>query len=108
MNLKLNVYDSTGKNIAKTCTAETFDIMFGTVNTLMNLLKIEQLDNQVELIKTICDAWDELTNILNNVFPNMTDEDWNHVKVKELVPIIVGIVKYTISETMSIPSDSKN
>lgn len=108
MNLKLNVYDSTGKKIVKTCSAETYDIMFGTVNALMKLLKIEELDNQLELLKIIANAWDEVTNVLNSVFPSMTAEDWNHVKVKEIVPVIINIAKFTLSETMSIPSDSKN
>lgn len=108
MNLKLNVYDSTGKNVVRTCSAETYDLMFGTVNTLMKLLKIEELDNQVELLKIVMNAWDEITNVLSGVFPDMTSNDWNHVKVKELIPVIIDIAKYAISEAMSIPTDSKN
>lgn len=108
MNLKLNIYDDKGHDVVKTYESSTYDIMFGTINTLMKLLKIEQLDNQLELLKIVSSAWDEITNILGNVFPGVTSEDWNHVKVKELIPIIIDIAKYTIAETMTIPSDSKN
>ena len=37
----------------------------------------------------------------------MTDEDWEHVKMKELVPVIIGIAKFSVTETLKIPSDNK-
>ena len=108
MNLTLNIYDDKGKTIVKTYESSTYDLMFGTINALMKLLKIEELDNQLELLKIIANAWDEITNVLNGVFEGVTPDDWNHVKVKELVPVIVKIAKFTISEAMTIPNDPKN
>lgn len=107
-NLTINVYDKKGKAIVKTCSASTFDIMFGTVQKLMCLLKVEELTDQRELIKIVYDAWEEIRALLDEVFPDMTEDDWNHVKVKELVPVIIGIVKATVADFMSIPVDPKN
>ena len=107
-NLTLNIYNKTGKEIVKTCTATTYDLMFGTVRKLMGLLKIEDLENQVELLKVLNDAWEEIVVVLEEVFPEATENDWNYVKVKELIPIIVKIAKATIVDFMSIPTDPKN
>lgn len=108
MNLILKIYDESGKNIVKSCESTTYDLMFGTVMKLMELLKIEDMDNQLEMLKTVYGAWDEIKAVLSAVFPKATDEDWKHVKVKELLPIIIDIAKYSVTEMFVIPTDSKN
>jgi len=108
MNLTLNIYDEEGK-VAKICNSTTYDLMFGTVMQLMELLKIEEMDDQMQMLKTIYNAWDEIKTVLSGVFPDVTDEDWKHVKVKELLPIILDIAKFAVSDMFSIPKDnSKN
>lgn len=109
MNLILKVYDKSGKTIVKSYESTTYDIMFGTVMKLMELLKIDSTDNQIEMLKTIYDAWDEIKMVLSEVFPEVTDDDWKHVKVKELLPIILNIAKFAVTDMLSIPVDkSKN
>lgn len=109
MNLILKVYDEKGKNIVRAHESTTYDLMFGTVMKLMELLKIEEMDNQMEMMKTIYEAWDEIKIVLSEVFPDVTEEDWKHVKVKELLPIILDIAKFAVTDMFSIPSDkSKN
>lgn len=108
MNLTLNVYSDDGKTVLKTHKSTTYDLMFGTVMRLMDLLKIEDMDDQMEMLKTIYNAWDEIKIVLSEVFPDASDEDWKNVKVKELLPIILEIAKYSISEMFVIPKDPKN
>ena len=38
----------------------------------------------------------------------MKYEDWDHVKLKELMPVIIGILKYSFGEILTIPKDPKN
>lgn len=108
MNLILKVYDDSGKNVIKSYESTTYDLMFGTVMKLMELLKIEDMDNQMEMLKTIYNAWDEIKDVLSGVFPEVTDKDWEHVKVKELLPIVIDIAKFSVSEMFVIPTNSKN
>lgn len=108
MNLILKIYDESGKNIVKSCESTVYDLMFGTVMKLMELLKIEDMNNQMEMLKTVYEAWDEIKIVLSAVFPEATDEDWKHVKVKELLPIIIDIAKYSVTEMFVIPTDPKN
>lgn len=107
-DLKLNIYDKSGKNVVKTYEASTYDLMFGTVIELMELLKIEDIDNQAEMLKTIYRAWGEIRTVLEGVFEGVSADDWKNVKVKELLPLIISIAKFSITEMLSIPTDEKN
>ena len=108
MDLKLNIYDKTGKSIVRTAESDTFDLMFGTVMSLMELLKIEDMDDQLELLKIVAGAYDEITGVLSAVFPDITPNEWKCIKVKELMPVILDIAKSAVSETFVIPKNPKN
>lgn len=105
MNLILKIYDDKGKNIVKSYESTTYELMFGTVMSLMDLLKIEEIDNQLELLKVVHGAWTEIKEVLGGVFPDVTEDEWRHVKVKELLPIVVDIAKFAVSDMLSIPTE---
>lgn len=108
MKLTLNVYDKKGKDVVKTVEGETYDIMFSTVRSILGILNIEKMDDTMDMLMTVSDAWNELTAILDNVFPDMGPEDWEGVKIKELLPVLVDIFKFTFGEILGIPTQSKN
>lgn len=108
MNLVLKIYDEKGKTVVKSYESTTYDLMFGTVMSLMELLKVEEMKDQMQLLKTVHSAWDEIKTVLSGVFPDVTEEDWKHVKVKELLPIIMEIAKFAVTDMFSIPTDPKN
>lgn len=107
MELKLNVYDNENK-VVKTATAEVMELKFGSIRSLMKLLNIDDINDTAQLLKVVYGAWEQLTKILNGCFPEMTDEDWDNVKVSELVIVLVTILKYSFTQMLSIPADSKN
>ena len=108
MNLVLKIYDDSGRNIVKSYESRTYDLMFGTVMKLMELLKVEDMDDQLKMLKTIYGAWEEIKTVLAGVFPEATDDDWKHVRVKELLPLIMKIAKLSVTEVLTIPIDEKN
>lgn len=105
MNLILKIYDDSGKNVVKSYESKTYDLMFGTVMKLMELLKVEEMDDQLEMLKTIYGAWEEIKTVLAGVFPEATDDDWKHVRVKELLPMILEIAKFSVTEMFTIPTE---
>lgn len=105
MNLVLKIYDDSGKNVVKSYESKTYDLMFGTVMKLMELLKVEDMDDQLEMLKTIYGAWEEIKTVLAGVFPEATDDDWKHVRVKELLPMILEIAKFSVTEMFTIPTE---
>ena len=106
-NMKLNIYDE-NDNIVKTSEARFIDLRFGTIRSLMELLKVEDINNTAQLLKTVYGAWAQVTSILGKVFPDMTSEDWENVKLSELLPLIVVIMKGSLAQMMTIPIDEKN
>lgn len=103
----LKVYDKED-NVIKECTAVDCDLKFGSIRKIMALLKIEDADDYASLFHIIYDAWDQLQLVLTECFPDMTEEDWDNVKVKELIPTMIELVKDMLRKLKRIPSDSKN
>lgn len=106
MELKIKVYDD-DDNVIKECKAQTVDIRFGQVSAIMELVDVENVDDTGELLKVVNSAWKQLKKILSKVFPDMTDDDWENVSVKELLPVVVAILKDSFREMLTIPK-SKN
>lgn len=106
MELQITVYDE-NDNAIKTCKAQTVDIRFGQISAIMELVDIEDMDNSMELLKVVRKAWKQVTKILSRVFPDMEDDDWDNVSVKELLPVVVAILKDSVAEMLAIPK-SKN
>lgn len=103
----LNVYDD-HDNIVKSCEGKLVEIKFGTIRAIMKLLNVENIKDTGELVKAIYSAWEKLTNVLERCFPEMEDEDWDNIRLRELVPLVLEIVKFSAANLMSVPSDSKN
>ena len=103
----INVYDDEN-NVVKSCSAVDASLKFGAIRSIMKLLKIDDINDSATLLTTIYDAWEQLTAILTQCFPDMSDSDWDNVKLEELVPVIVGIFKASFGKILSIPNDSKN
>ena len=103
--LILNVYDDSD-NITKTCEANVIDLRFGTIRSLMELLNVENVTDTSELLKSIYGAWGQITRILSGVFPEMEEVDWENVKLSELLPILVEILKSSFAQILTIPKDN--
>lgn len=90
--ISVNVYDNNGE-ILKTCKARTANIKFGTVRALMRLLNIDKMDDTSEMLSAVYGAWSEVTRLLSECFPEMSEEDWDNVPVSEVLSALLGILK---------------
>ena len=105
--LRLVIKDRNSE-IIKSVRARSFDIRFGTIDNLMGLLNIDENTTSFELLKKISTTWNEVTTLLDDIFPDMTKEDWKLVRINDLIPVVLQVIKYTFTEIMTIPSDAKN
>lgn len=104
-NITLKIYDKSGKNVVKMYEAEAYELPFGTVRKLMALVKIEDMTDQGELLKTVAGAWDEILNVLYTVFPECTEEEWDTIKAKDVLAVIIQIAKSAISDIFIVPTE---
>lgn len=103
---KLNIYDDNDK-IIKTVKAKEFDLKMGTVRKISEIISLDKLDGTKDVVEKLCTAQKELTAILNILFPDMTDSDWDGVKVNELLSIVIDIGKYAVQKALTIPVNSQ-
>ncbi len=102
MELKLNIYEK--KNIVKTYTVETYDLMFGTVEDLLNVIDIDniQAGDKTELVKAIAKilahSLDIVKPFLKDVFEGLTDDELRNTKLKEIIDVIANIITYSINQ----------
>ena len=53
MDIKLKVYDEDMETVKKECAASTVKIPFGLVRKLMNLFKVETLEDTTQIINIV-------------------------------------------------------
>lgn len=106
--LTLNIYDDVG-NLARVAESHAMPrLKFGIIRKIMALLDINEDTTSFDLLKSVYGAWNELQKILEQVFPDVTDDEWNNVDISELVPVLLGIAKNSIVKMNTIPTDPKN
>lgn len=105
--IKLNIYDRNTKELAKTYTVDSIDLMFGTVEDILNVVDIDKLDDQKALAVMIVKAWGQLKPFLKDIFPGLTDDEIKGVKVNEMIPVFLDIFK-GIGENMGVLVNGKN
>lgn len=102
MELKLNIYNK--KEIAKTYTNDTYDLMFGTVEDFLELVNVDEMktgtDAEIIMLvgKAIPKGMGTIKSLFKDVFEGITDEELKNTKVKEITSILVNIVKSSIDE----------
>lgn len=98
----LNIYKK--KNIVKTYEADTYDLMFGTIEDVADAINLDALEKgtDVEIIKLVGKL--VLTNmnlvkdLLKDIFDGLTDKELKHAKVSEIAVVLIEVVKFTISQ----------
>ena len=101
-DLRLNIYN--GKTIEKTYVAEEIDVMFGTVEDLLDVIDFDNLSDEKEVVKVVIKTLNNLKPFLKQIFDGLTDDEIKRTKVKELVPLFVDIVTYTMEELKALMS----
>lgn len=109
--MKLNIYK--GREVVKTYTADTYDLMFGTVEDIAEAIKLDdmKIGDDREIMKMalglITRSMDTVKDLLKDIFDGITDDEIKHTKLKEIGAVLVECVQYTIVE-MSRGLDRKN
>ena len=107
MELKLNIYDK--RKIVKTYTADTYDIMFGTLEDIIDAVDVDKLQgtaNDADFIaavaKVITRGFGVFKPLLKDIFNGLTDEELRNTRVKDVVPVVVGVLQYAFSEMLDM------
>jgi hypothetical protein len=91
--MKLNVYKSQNE-IEKTFEVDAYDLMYGTIEDIFEILDGAEGKNNRELLQLIRENRGKINRLILDVFPEMTEEDLRKIKLKELVPFFVELFVY--------------
>lgn len=109
--MKLNIYEN--KQVVKTYEADTYDLMFGTLEDVANAVKLDELKSgsDVELLKMIgnlvLNSMSTVKNLMKDIFDGITDEELKNTKVSEIAVVLLDVVKFTVTQLNLLPK-SKN
>ena len=98
--MKLNIYEK--KQVVKTYEADTYDLMFGTIEDVAEAVNLDELKtgSDVELIKMVGNlvvtSMGTVKNLLKDIFEGLTDDELRSTKVSEIATVLIDVVKYTI------------
>lgn len=107
MQLILNIYDPNTKLVTKQYKAETVDIMFGTIEDIIDIVDIDKLNDNMEVLKVLMLSMKKLKPLLKSVFVGLSDEELKNTSVKELIPLFKDIIKFLIDEINGLGNNSK-
>ena len=88
--MKINVYEK--KQIIKTYEAETYDLMFGTIEDIAEAVNLDALKtgSDVEIIKLVgnlvMNSMSTVKELLKDIFDGITDEELKKVKKEFELP----------------------
>ena len=96
--INLNIYSADKPTVEKTYTAETYDLMLGTVEDLMQVIDVDKMSDNVEITNMVLKSFAKLKPFIKDIFPDATDDDLKRVKIKELIPMFIQVFKTVIDD----------
>lgn len=100
--MKLNIYEK--RKIVKTYEADTYEIMFGTVEDLIDAAKLDSIqsgtDAEVVIAATnlVTNSMGTVKELLKDIFEGLTDDEIKHTRVSEIVNVIVEVIVYAVGQ----------
>ena len=100
--MKLDIYDH--KTVVKTYETDTYEIMFGTVEDLINAAKLDTIENgsDAEIVvaatNLVTTSMDTVKDLLKDIFEGITDEEIKHTRVSDIVNVMVEVILYAVGQ----------
>lgn len=108
MELKLNIYKGQ-QEVEKTYTAQDYDVMYGTVEDLLDLLDLEALTNTTDkdgvisaLSRLMRSRAEVINPMLFDIFPGLTQEELRRTKTREVLDVIVGLTGFSLDQLKAL------
>ena len=95
--MKLNIYKNQHE-IEKTYEVEEYDIMYGTIQDILEVLDngLDNIQDQNQLISLVAKNRSKLEDLILDIFGNdgLTKEELRRIKLKEMVSLFIELFTY--------------
>ena len=105
--LNINIWKNQ-KEVEKILQCEQYDLMLGTLEDVLKLFKLGDVGSELQkldekaMLQIIVKEYDKIVVLLHDVFPDLLPEDRKKIKVKELIPFFMNLIKYAVGQITSI------
>lgn len=101
MELVLNIYsrerDENGKRkILKTYKGNDYQLLYGTVEDVLNLFDPNVLKDDDKILDVIQSARNEVNDLLKDIFLGITDEELKGTTLDEIVQVVINVLTYSM------------
>lgn len=110
MKFTLNIYDK--RQVVKTYECEEYDLMYGTLEDFLAIIDLDMIVKDLSDVdfvkfvgKLVSQSMSQLKPLLLDVFEGMSEEELRKTKVKELVAVILQILKYSLTEIKGVGTE---
>ena len=116
--MKLNIYGKVDgkKEVVKTYEAETYDLMYGTVEDFLQLLDVQNIqmvigetveENKIiGAAEIVTNCFGQIAPLLMDVFDGLTPEELRNTKVSETIEVVKECISYSVKTALK--GTSKN
>ena len=108
MELKLNIYsqkerDEKGKRkIDKTYKTDSYELLYGTVEDVLNLFDdVAVLKKEEDILNIINSARDQVNDLLKDIFVGISDEELRRTNLQEIAVVILNVLKSSLKEIIT-------
>ena len=100
MKLELKIYKKDKKTVEKTYRANTVELSFGTVRTVMQVIKPEELDlnDEQSVGMALLNGWTVVDPLFSDIFPGMTSEELDRAKLPDMIRVVRQVFAYLSDE----------
>lgn len=111
--MKLNIYGKKDgrRAVIKTYTAETYGLLWGTCEDVLNALKVDHMEtgSRQELGKMAFDflihSKDTVNELFLDIFDGITEEDLRGAQIDEMIDVLIEVARYTIGKIGLLPKN---
>lgn len=120
MELKLNIYNEFDEAV-KTYKRNSYALRMRQLKDIITTLELDRLakcftskdaNSSTEMIEVISSmvtsSWDKVQNLMLDVFPEMTEEEYLDTTVNEVVQVIINLGKYAFTTIGLAGNGQKN
>lgn len=106
--MKLNIYGKVDgkREVVKTYEAETYDLMYGTVEDFLQLVDVQNIqmvmtetvgENQViGVAEIVTNCFGQIAPLLMDIFDGLTSEELRNAKVSEIIDVVKECISYSV------------
>lgn len=100
--MKINIYEN--KKVVKTYRANDYDLMWGTVEDIVKVVKLDDLEEMSEdaiinlVGRLMITSYDAVKDLILSIFEDMTEEELRKTKMIEIAAVMIDVVIYTITK----------